>query len=711
MGRTISREGIVISQKQIKGVVDFPQPLVNTQLRSFLGFANYFRDHVPNYSNTTAPLTRMINYSAKKQSKICWTPQGVTAFNEIKRLISISPMLYFIDDHAPVFLMTDASDYGIGGYLYQECNGVKQLIALVSKALTVSQLRWSVIQKEAYGIYYSCNKLDTLLRDRKFTILTDHKNLMYMTHASNAMVIRWWMALQELDFDIVHIQGVKNIIADTLSRLCENNKEQQFRFVAALYEQQPMTAEHYDVIAVCHNTMVGHGGVERTLRKLTQLNQKWEYMRSDVREFIRKCPCCQKMSQVKPAIHALNYTTSTYSPMECLNIDFIGPFPDRGYLLVIICTFTRWVEIYPTPDASAKSACESLLKHFGRYGAPSVIRSDNGPHFANKVIQEFLQAVGTKHNLTLVYSSQENAIVERCNKEINRHIRAFTFERATTEGYQSIIPFVQRILNASVNDTMKTSPAQLLFGNAISLDRGILLPPEELLLPLQSLTRSTSRMLHDQEVLLSTASELLRKADEAHKDDQSTNLTVFATDSYVLAAPRSQPETRMHTQWSGPYKVLSHDGNEYTLLDLVTTRTKKYHVSKLKQFVFDTMNTDPTDIARRDHLEFLVEKILEFNGDCSKVSSLQFKVKWLGYDETYNSWEPWSALRDTEQLHHFLMQVNLQHLIPKKLKTTTCYKLFISIHEDFSFNMYIYIYNFFFSPFITSEGFCLRSFS
>ena len=61
---------------------------------------------------------------------------------------------------------------------------------------------------------------------------------------------------------------------------------------------------------------------------------------------------------------------------------------------------------------------------FGRYRDPSFIRSDNGPHFANKVIQEFLQAAETKQNLTLAYCSQENGIVERCNKEINRHILA-----------------------------------------------------------------------------------------------------------------------------------------------------------------------------------------------------------------------------------------------------------------------------------------------
>ena len=76
--------------------------------------------------------------------------------------------------------------------------------------------------------------------------------------------------MQELDFDVVH-QGVKNIIADTLSRLCENKKEGQVRFVAALHVQQPITTEHYDRIAFCHNTIVGHGGVERTLRKLKQL--------------------------------------------------------------------------------------------------------------------------------------------------------------------------------------------------------------------------------------------------------------------------------------------------------------------------------------------------------------------------------------------------------------------------------------------------------
>ena len=73
--------------------------------------------------------------------------------------------------------------------------------------------------------------------------------------------------------------------------------------------------------------------------------------------------------------------------------------------------FTRWVEPYATSDATALSAANCLLQHFGRFGAPHQLRSDNGPHFIADVIKEFLALVGTSHCLTLAYSKEENAIV------------------------------------------------------------------------------------------------------------------------------------------------------------------------------------------------------------------------------------------------------------------------------------------------------------
>ena len=100
-------------------------------------------------------------------------------------------------------------------------------------------------------------------------------------------------------------------------------------------------------------------------------------------------------------------------------------------------------------DATALSAAECLLKHFGRFGAPYQLRSDNGPHFIADLIREFLILIGVKHCLTLAYSKEENAIVERYNKEINRLLRALTYDNSSLTDYKKSLPFVQRILNSN----------------------------------------------------------------------------------------------------------------------------------------------------------------------------------------------------------------------------------------------------------------------
>ena len=107
------------------------------------------------------------------------------------------------------------------------------------------------------------------------------------------------------------------------------------------------------------------------------------------------------MDMLKIPIHDHGFTTSTYTPMECLNIDFISPFRDQVYTLVTVCTFTRCVELYHTIDSTAISAADSLLKDFGRFGAPHQLRSDNGQHFIADVIHKFLARLRVKHCLTL----------------------------------------------------------------------------------------------------------------------------------------------------------------------------------------------------------------------------------------------------------------------------------------------------------------------
>jgi hypothetical protein len=68
------------------------------------------------------------------------------------------------------------------------------------------------------------------------------------------------------------------------------------------------------------------------------------------------------------------------------------------------------------------------------------------------------------------------------------------------------------------------------------------------------------------------------------------------------------------------------------LPDLKTNKEKRYHSTHMKPFLFDPFRTNPTDGSREDHLEFFIETILQHIGDIKRLSTLQFKVKWLGYD-------------------------------------------------------------------------------
>jgi RNase H-like domain found in reverse transcriptase len=158
-----------------------------------------------------------------KTKKITWTAEALNAFQQIKNEILKCTIMHFINDTDPIYLHTDASDFGIGDYLFQLIDGKVVPVAFVSKSLTTVKLKWAVIQKEAFAIYYCCIFLKTLLRDRVFTIRTDHKNLLFIHENSNPMIVRWFMALSQYSYEIEFISGIDNGIADSMSRLCRNN--------------------------------------------------------------------------------------------------------------------------------------------------------------------------------------------------------------------------------------------------------------------------------------------------------------------------------------------------------------------------------------------------------------------------------------------------------------------------------------------------------
>jgi hypothetical protein len=270
--------------------------------------------------------------------------------------------------------------------------------------------------------------------------------------------------------------------------------------------------------------------------------------------------------------------------------------------------------------------------------------------------------------LTSACCKEENAIVERMNKEVNRHLRALTFDNVTLDDYSTSLPFVQRILNSNHGDRLNIYAAELLKCNLLKLDRGIFLPPStRLAIESKPLSKHVSDFIKMQDSLLKASAKELLRTDLLHQtQSQIAQHVKYPPNSYVLVHFRDgSPPSRLHMHWRGPLKVVSGENSRYTLHDLITQKSSVYHVSTMKPFLYDPAITNPLDVARRDHMEYFLEEVLSHRGLHQRFK-IEFLVKWLNYPECEKSWEPYAILRDVDKLHVYLCQNNLQKFINKQ---------------------------------------------
>ena len=676
VGHTIDEEGLSFSKDKIKDVLVTPKPETQKQLKSFLGLCVQFKDHIRQYSDIVKPMHNMLaKYTPSKRLR--WTTETEECFNKLLQSVNDCPKLFFLDLNAEVFLHTDASQYGIGGYLYQLVDGKHQPIAFISKTLNSTELKWSTPEKEAYAIFYSLNKLDYLLRDIKFTLRTDHKNLTFINTDFREKVKRWKLAIQHFDFDIEHIKGVDNIEADGFSRLCQlpTVEEIPTEMLLANTEIDPrLSMDTYQKIASVHNSDIGHFGVDKTIAKLQSVGTTWSTMRHDVNTFIKRCPCCQKMSVLKIPIQTQPFTLASYSPMDRICVDTIGPLPveketDAKYILVIIDAFSRFVKLHAIKDTSALAALPGLMDWVGLFGIPSEVVTDNGTQFANQLVDEFLELLETKNAKIQAYSKEENGIVERANREVNRHLRTIVYNRKVKPKWATYLPLVQRIMNASIHSTIGVSPAQIVFGNSVRLDRQ--------LLPLK--IKSSTTYLEHLEDLLETQAEIIRTAERNQLDNDQFHIskrggqaiTEFPINSYVTVnyeADHHRPPSKLHTFLRGRLRVVSYRGPIYTLQNLVTNKLEDFHVKLLHPFNYDAATVDPAEVAQHDGDYFEIKEVMSHrfkdrkNKNCS---NLEFQILWIGDKEPV--WQPWSSdLGANELVHKYLNDNSLRRCIPSK---------------------------------------------
>ena len=218
LGHVVTPAGICCDPEKISAVSDWQRPRNVREIRSFLGFASYYRCFIEHFAEKAAPLTQL----TQKGQPFRWDDACEAAFANLKEALTNAPILTYPsrnpDDQ--FILDTDASDVGIGAVLSQVQGGVEQVAAYASKTLNKSQRNYCTTNKELLAVVTFVKQFRHYLLWRKFKIRTDHSSLCWLMNFKDAegMVARWIVQLSCYDFDIEHRKGVNHGNADGLSR-------------------------------------------------------------------------------------------------------------------------------------------------------------------------------------------------------------------------------------------------------------------------------------------------------------------------------------------------------------------------------------------------------------------------------------------------------------------------------------------------------------
>ena len=165
-----------MEQEEIKAVKEWKTPTRVKDVKSFLGFANFYRQFIHNFSHTARPLNEL---KGKKEWK--WEKQHQRAFEELKEKITSQLVLSLPRREGKFRVETDASGHAIGGVLFQEQDGKWKLIAFLSRTMQPAEQNYKIYDKELLAIVEALTKQRQYLLDTKesFEVWTDHENLKY----------------------------------------------------------------------------------------------------------------------------------------------------------------------------------------------------------------------------------------------------------------------------------------------------------------------------------------------------------------------------------------------------------------------------------------------------------------------------------------------------------------------------------------------------
>lgn len=520
LGHIVTQDGICVDPRKIHAIASWPVPKTVSDVRSFIGLASYYRRFVRKFASIAAALTRLMTPKYdKKGVKLPWGKEEHESFRKLKIALCNAPVVVAPAPHKPFVLRTDACTTGLGAVLTQVQNNQERVIAYHSRKLNGAESNYPVHERELLGVVDAARVWRHYLLGRKFKLLTDNwanKYLQTQPHLDPKRQARWMQKLQEYDFDIQHIPGAKNVVADALSRRADyalnaiSSVEPDAEFLQQLHADAARDTEYQSYVKAvlkgrrpdfCVNSEIlykstngekqlylpsgklrvqalyevhdahtaGHLGRDKTLKLLRRLYY-WPGMSTTVEHYVRTCPSCQKCkaSNAKP-LGLLKPLTIPHGKWEQVSMDLITQLPVcQGSGCDAIATFvdrlTKMIHVAPikTSITAEELADVFLCTVFKHHGMPTAIISDRDTRFTSKFWRALFAYTGTRLAMTTPYHPQSDGQTERANRTIEDMLRAYISPHH--DDWDKHLVAVEFAYNNSVHDGTGYTPFYLNYG-------------------------------------------------------------------------------------------------------------------------------------------------------------------------------------------------------------------------------------------------------